>query len=223
MPGAMPIQAEEVFEILVRDNTGMLLTCLRSVAWNPSTVDDLFHETMLVAWRRLSDYDQTRPFGAWLRGIAARLVLAHARKSKRDLMVCDERVLEYLDRQVERISQRDGDCWDEKLAALRECMAALPETHRQTISLRWQHLRAQKLDPATKGPKVVSIWYHPSTNVIGRIEFEQIHLQGRPEPRCMTISLVACQPLPDNWFEHGAHHPADTPVEYVDPRRLITY
>lgn len=113
MPDAMPIKAEEVFEILVRENTGMLLTYLRSVAWNPSAVDDLFQETMLVAWRRLSDYDQTRPFGAWLRGIAARLVLAHARKSKRDLMVCDERVLEYLDRQVERISQRDGDCWDE--------------------------------------------------------------------------------------------------------------
>jgi len=133
----MPIKAEAVFEILVRENTGMLLTYLRSVAWNPSAVDDLFQETMLVAWRRLSDYDQTRPFGAWLRGIAARLVLAHARKSKRDLMVCDERVLEYLDRQVERISQRDGDCWDEQLAALRECIAALPETHRQTISLRY--------------------------------------------------------------------------------------
>lgn len=84
-------------------------------------------------------------------------------------------------------------------------------------STLWRHLRAQKIDPATKGPKVVSIWYHPSTNLIGRIEFEQMHLQGRPEPRSMTISLVACQPLPDNWFEHAAHHPADTPVESVDP------
>ena len=52
-------------------------------------------------------------------------------------MVCDQNVLEYLDRQVEQISQRDGDCWDEKLAALRECVAALPETHKQAVSLRY--------------------------------------------------------------------------------------
>ena len=32
---------------------------------------------MLTAWRRLGDYDHTRPFGPWLRGIATRLVLRH--------------------------------------------------------------------------------------------------------------------------------------------------
>jgi RNA polymerase sigma-70 factor (ECF subfamily) len=137
MPSSSPIQAEAVFEILVRENADMLVTYLRAVVWDPTVVDDLFQETMLVAWRRLADYDQSRPFGPWLRGIAARQVLAHARKAQRDLMVCDEQVLEYLDQQVQRISQRDGDCWDEKLLALRECVAALPEVNRQAISLRY--------------------------------------------------------------------------------------
>jgi hypothetical protein len=82
---------------------------------------------------------------------------------------------------------------------------------------RWRHLQARKIDSATKGPKVVSIWFHPTTNLIGRIQFEQMHLQGRPEPRWMTIALVARQPLPANWFDHEAHHSPDLPIEHVAP------
>ena len=137
MSDPSPVKAEAVFEILVRENADMLVTYLRAVVWNPAVVEDLFQETMLVAWRRLPEYDQTRPFGPWLRGIAARLVMAHARKAKRDLMVCDDSVMEYLDQQVQRISQRSGDSWDERLVALRQCVAALPEAHRQAISLRY--------------------------------------------------------------------------------------
>jgi RNA polymerase sigma-70 factor len=132
-----PLKAEAVFEILVRENADMLVTYLRAAVWNAAAVDDLFQETMLVAWRRLAQFDPTRPFGPWLRGIAARLVLAHARKAKRDVMLCDERVMEYLDRQVQRISQQSGDTWDDKLAALRDCIAALPAVHREAVTLRY--------------------------------------------------------------------------------------
>ena len=37
---------------------------------DPSAVDDLFQETMLIAWQKITAYDRLRPFGAWLRGIA---------------------------------------------------------------------------------------------------------------------------------------------------------
>jgi len=131
------IQAETVFEILVRENAEMLMTYLRAAVWNQPVAEDLFQETMLVAWRRLHEYDRTRPFGPWLRGIAGRLVMAHARKAKRDLMLCDDGVLEYLDQQVQRITQRSGDTWDDKIAALHDCVAALPEPHRQAIRLRY--------------------------------------------------------------------------------------
>lgn len=137
MPDPSPLKAEAVFEILIRENADMLVTYLRAVIWNAATVDDLFQETMLVAWRRLAEFDPTRPFGPWLRGIAARLVLAHARKAKRDMMVCDERVMEYLDIQMQRIGQRGGDSWEDNLAALRECVAALPELHKEAITLRY--------------------------------------------------------------------------------------
>ena len=137
MADTLPIKAEAVFEILVHENADMLTTYLRAVVWRQAVVDDLFQETMLVAWRRLGEYDPTRPFGSWLRGIAARLVMAHVRKTKRDVMLCDENVLVYLDRQIQRIGQRDGDTWDDKIAALRECLAALAEAPKQAISLRY--------------------------------------------------------------------------------------
>ncbi len=55
MPDSSPVQAETVFEILVRENADMLVTYLRAMVWNAAAVDDLFQETMLVAWRRLGD------------------------------------------------------------------------------------------------------------------------------------------------------------------------
>ena len=63
------------FEILVRENTRMLTVFLRSRVKDEAAVDDLFQETMLVAWKRLDDCDLSRPFGPWLRGIAHRLVI----------------------------------------------------------------------------------------------------------------------------------------------------
>ena len=131
------IKAESVFEILMRENSDMLTTYLRAVVWQPAVVDDLFQETMLVAWRKLDEYDRSRPFGAWLRGIAARLAMAHYRKARRDFMVCDEAVLEYLGEQVQHISGGRGDTWDEKIAALHDCIESLPDALRQAIDLRY--------------------------------------------------------------------------------------
>ncbi len=57
---------EMTFEILVRENTRMLTVFLRSRLDDEAAVDDLFQETMLVAWKRLDVCDLSRPFGPWL-------------------------------------------------------------------------------------------------------------------------------------------------------------
>jgi RNA polymerase sigma-70 factor (ECF subfamily) len=46
-------------------------------------------------------------------------------------------VLEYLDGQVHHISQGRGDTWDQKIAALKECIEALPADQKQAIDLRY--------------------------------------------------------------------------------------
>ena len=47
-------EAQGVFEILVRENEAMLMTYLRAAVRNQAVVEDLFQETMLVAWRKLN-------------------------------------------------------------------------------------------------------------------------------------------------------------------------
>jgi RNA polymerase sigma-70 factor len=130
-------EAKAVFEILVRENQTMLMTYLRAVVRDQSVIDDLFQETMLIAWQKLDEYDHSRPFGPWLRGIAAKLIMAHFRKAKSDFIALEDETLEYLSRQLQHISERPGDTWDEKIAALTHCIEALSELHRQAIKLRY--------------------------------------------------------------------------------------
>jgi len=134
----MDQKSKTAFEILVRENTRMLSAYLYSIVGDASAVDDLFQETMLVAWRRLDECDLSQPFGPWLRGIASRLVMAHYRKKKIEPVLLQEGVLTLLDQQFESISSQPGDIWDDKVALLRQCLAALPEKYRAAVLARYE-------------------------------------------------------------------------------------
>jgi RNA polymerase sigma-70 factor len=144
-------EAKAVFEILVRENQAMLMTYLRAVVRDQSAIDDLFQETMLIVWQKLNEYDRSLAFGPWLRGIAAKLVMAHFRKAKSAMMILESETLDYLSSQLQHISERPGDTWDEKIAAMKQCIELLPEDYRQAINLRYfeQH-SAQQVAAATK-------------------------------------------------------------------------
>ena len=128
---------EQVYEILIRENADMLLAYLRSVVRDEHAVDDLFQETMLVAWRKIEQYDRERPFGAWLRGIARHLVLPYFRGCARQDQPMDETSLEWLEERFAQVHTLSGDTLGEKLSALRDCVQALPEEYRQPIQLRY--------------------------------------------------------------------------------------
>ncbi len=127
--------ARKLFEALVREHADMLTVFLTSVLHNRSDVDDLFQETMVVAWRRLDDFDETRAFGPWLRGIAKKLVLAHHRK--RAGCALESAALDRVDSRLGQLSARPGDTWEEKLQVLRACVDSLPEHYRKVVELRY--------------------------------------------------------------------------------------
>ena len=133
----MTTREMKAFEILARENSRMLTVYLRSLVDDEATVDDLFQETMVVAWRRLDECDLSLPFGPWLRGIASRLVKAHYRKRKLQPAFLDAAVLSQVDRQFEALASQTGDTWDEKVAALHDCLEALPENHRDVVQGRY--------------------------------------------------------------------------------------
>jgi len=130
--------AHDIFSVLVREHSAMLLTYLRALVRDRNAVDDLFQETMLTAWRRFDVYDRKRPFAHWLRGIARKQVLAYARKNRRAVPCCDEELLEHLDQRLASIQRRPGDMWEDKIAALDECLEQLSQHHRQAIDLYYR-------------------------------------------------------------------------------------
>lgn len=131
------MDARSVFEILIRENTDMLVAYLRSGVRDSHAVDDLYQETVLTAWRRLDDYDREKPIGPWLRGIAGKLMLAFYRRTARSAQPLNAASLEWLNDRFAAIHARSGDTFHDKLDALRECVAALPQTYQQPIRLRY--------------------------------------------------------------------------------------
>ena len=131
------MDAHDVFEILVREHADLLMVYIRATVRDANVADDVFQDSLLTAWRRLPDYDKSRPFGPWLRGIAANVILATLRQNKRAATLCDLELLEQLDSRCEALARSaTGDTLDEKLDALRDCVRSLPEPYRQAIETR---------------------------------------------------------------------------------------
>ena len=125
----------QVFEILVREHAPMLTSYLRSLMGNDSAVDDLFQSSMVVAWKRLADYDRSRPFGAWLRGIARNLVLEHTRKAAAARTESPE-VLDELDRRYDSFSN-GSKSFSERADEMLRCLASLPAAMREVVELAY--------------------------------------------------------------------------------------
>jgi RNA polymerase sigma-70 factor (ECF subfamily) len=133
-----------LFEILVRENADSLMAFLHASVYDDAAAEDLFQDTMLIAWRKLAEYDRSRPFGAWLRGIAKRLVLAHYRKSAREEVCPGEQVLDCLDQRMAQVDRQPGDTFDEKIEALRDCIQRLAPLYQEPIELHYRQRKTSE-------------------------------------------------------------------------------
>jgi len=130
----------DLFEILVREHAAMLRAFLLASVRDPATVEDIFQETFLVAWRNLDRYDRRLPFGPWVRGIAGKLILNWRRRLGRaKVMYCEAADLQLLDRSFEQFQTLPGDTFDEKLGVLRDCLKILSSAQREAIRLHYEH------------------------------------------------------------------------------------
>ena len=76
----------DAFRFLVERYQGEVYGLALRVLGRAEDAEDLVQETFLRAFRALGRYDPTRPFGAWLHTIAARLCIDHHRRNRAKLV-----------------------------------------------------------------------------------------------------------------------------------------
>lgn len=131
----MTPRSRDLFEILVREHARMLDVFLRASVRDPALADDIFQETLIVAWKRLGDFDRERPFGPWLRGIAMRLALKARARRRAEVVVAGEEVLTRIDARCEVLEGADDGELDERLELLDRCLDELIDRDRRAIEL----------------------------------------------------------------------------------------
>jgi RNA polymerase sigma-70 factor (ECF subfamily) len=61
---------------------------IRRLIGNRSAAEDVFQDTMMILFERLTDFRQEAPLGAWLRQIAISRCLMHLRSPWRRVLMC---------------------------------------------------------------------------------------------------------------------------------------
>jgi RNA polymerase sigma-70 factor (ECF subfamily) len=126
------------FEGIVREHYALIVSFAAALLGDRAEAEDLAQEVFIVAYRRMREFDATRPAGPWLCGIARRLALNASRKRRPVLYLDDER-LGWLERTCVRSGRQPGGT---RQAALDECLALLEEGERRIIELRYREGRS---------------------------------------------------------------------------------
>ena len=149
---------------LITKNQGSLRAYIYTLLPDPAQVDDVLQETNLVVWRKAAEYDTARPFMPWACRIALFQVKAARRDNSRDRHVFDSALVDILAAEGEDVpdSARDLD------AALRDCLAELPDEKRNLILSRYHPDSSVKglADSRNETPGALSVELHRIRRVL---------------------------------------------------------
>ncbi len=96
--------------------------------------DDILQEIITVAIEQFDSYDPTRPFVAWVLGIARIQVAVYRRNSSRNRVCFDESTVDLLVDSFAQVTTNDVL----KLEFLQSCLERLSDRDRQLCDLRYE-------------------------------------------------------------------------------------
>ena len=111
---------------------------------NEDEAGELFQELSYRLWTHFEQYDRSREFLPWARGVARNLVLEHYRRKKRSRSM-SEHTLD----QIAALSEDLDDEATERRNALRLCIQKLAQNDRDLLHLRYEN-QVKPKDIATK-------------------------------------------------------------------------
>lgn len=123
-------------ELVRRYQTSVYNVCYRLLG-EPAEAEDQAQEAFLRAYRRLASYDAERPFGPWIRRVAANLCLSELQRRRPVEVELDEEFDE-----VSADPAAAPEAHSERRARSRQirlALLALPAHYRAVIELRHYH------------------------------------------------------------------------------------
>ena len=105
-----------------------------SVVRDWTAVDDILQETSSVLWRKFAEYDATRSFGAWARGIAVLEIRKHQDRQRRLPLRLSEEAVAALDHAWEAAPEESSA----RLEALARCLERVDPRARELLTLRYR-------------------------------------------------------------------------------------
>jgi RNA polymerase sigma-70 factor (ECF subfamily) len=132
--GDLAREQEEAFRRVLAHRT-MLKAYVQAIVRDPALAEDTFSDVTLEIARSWERFDVTRAFEPWARGVARRVALANLRKQNRPLVTLDEKLLESIGAELDRL----GSEAEHEVAkgALERCVAKLSAANQALVRLRY--------------------------------------------------------------------------------------
>ncbi|MBS0208027.1 MAG: sigma-70 family RNA polymerase sigma factor [Planctomycetes bacterium] len=129
-----PADPTEAYVRLVAQHDRWLATYVYSLVGSAADADDILQEVKVTMWRQFRQFESGTNFRAWARTIATHQVLNYRRaEKKRPASAVDEQFIEIVAAELDR----RADLLDRQSAALKTCLAKLPEAHRNLVVWRY--------------------------------------------------------------------------------------
>ncbi|HKY83863.1 MAG TPA: sigma-70 family RNA polymerase sigma factor [Anaerolineales bacterium] len=125
-------EANAFGDLVRRYQTSVYNVCYRLLG-DPQEAEDLAQEAFLRAYRRLGSYDDQRPFGPWMRRVAANLCLNALQARKATLSFQEE--FDEVPGDVSESPEPSGERTEE-VERVRRALLRLPAHYRAVIELR---------------------------------------------------------------------------------------
>jgi RNA polymerase sigma-70 factor (ECF subfamily) len=113
----------------------MVRAYLQAMLRDGDLVDDTLSDTAVEVARCWDSYDQSLPFGPWVRGMARRLALKRLRGRRRVELGLPDDVLDALGVAMDQISDRVS--LEAQKQQLRHCLESLSGRNRELVRLRY--------------------------------------------------------------------------------------
>ncbi|MEO0477608.1 MAG: sigma-70 family RNA polymerase sigma factor [Planctomycetota bacterium] len=107
---------------------------IRMMIFNPSDVGDVLQETVAAGWEHFSTYDPSRPFDAWIIGIARNRIHEYNRDQKKQAHPLNNDVLELIESEASDLNETTAQIED----ALESCLGKLAAEDYNLVRTRYE-------------------------------------------------------------------------------------